>query len=111
MQRRVARGRIDIGGTLDLHGFTQNEARARLERFIGFAAARGEAVVLVVTGKGNLQPDAFSFAASPRGILRQRFLEWIEAPPLRGMITSVRPAHQRHGGRGAFYVFLRRYSS
>ena len=29
-------------------------------------------------------------------------------PPLVGLILQVAPAHQRHGGAGAFYVCLRR---
>ncbi len=109
LAKRVGRGRISIGATLDLHGMTQTEARRRLMSFIDFAMLRGERVVLVITGKGARDADdAMPFAEAPRGILRRRFLEWIEEPGLRGRIAQVRQAHQRHGGRGAFYVFLKR---
>ncbi|RFB05442.1 Smr/MutS family protein [Parvularcula marina] len=106
--RHVARGRVEIDAELDLHGLTQEQARTRLDHFIEFASLRGNRVVLVITGKGHLGESRYDpFEEAPRGILRQRFLEWVERTPLRDRISSVRPSHQRHGGRGAFYVFLK----
>ena len=105
--RKVARGRREIDATLDLHGLTQDQAYARLVRFVEFAASSGARTLLVVTGKGQGERPV-PFAEAPRGILRERFLSWVEAEPLAGRIASVRPAHQRHGGRGAFYVMLKR---
>ncbi len=107
LARRVARGRREIDATLDLHGLTQTAAYARLVSFVGFAAANGARTLLVVTGKGSDAP-AVPFAEAPRGILRRRFLDWVEEAPLSEKIASVRQAHQKHGGRGAFYVFLKR---
>ena len=105
--RKVARGRREIDASLDLHGLTQDQAYQRLVRFVDFAAASGARTLLVVTGKGRGERPV-PFAEAPRGILRERFLAWVEAEPLAARIASVRPAHQRHGGRGAFYVLLRR---
>ena len=42
------------------------------------------------------------------GILRHSLPHWLAAPPLTGRILEIAPAHQRHGGAGAFYVYLRR---
>lgn len=111
MPRKVGRGRVQIDATLDLHGMTQTEAHTRLNRFVEFAQMRGHRVLLVITGKGppDTKPDPFEEA--PRGILRRRFLEWVETPPLSPRLTSVAQAHQRHGGRGAFYLFLKRAGS
>ena len=107
--KRVARGRLPISATLDLHGLTQIEAESRLKHFVEFASISGDRVLLIITGKGGAGSDTPApFEAAPRGILRRRFLEWIETPPLRGKIASVKSAHQKHGGRGAFYVFLRK---
>jgi DNA-nicking Smr family endonuclease len=33
---------------------------------------------------------------------------WLAAPPLNGRVLQVAPAHARHGGGGALYVYLRR---
>lgn len=107
MGRRVARGRHDIAATLDLHGLTQDQAYQRLVHFIEFAAARGDRTLLIITGKGVPGAKPAPFDPAPRGILRQRFLEWVDQPPLRDRIASVQASHQKHGGRGAFYVFLK----
>ena len=105
--RRIARGRREIDASLDLHGMTQDEAYARLTRFVQFGDAQGFRTLLIVTGKGRGEARV-PFAEAPRGILRERFLDWVERPPLSDRIASVRGAHPRHGGRGAFYVMLRR---
>ena len=99
IDRRAARGRIPIDATLDLHGHYQVSAHAALRAFISNARARGDRCVLVITGKGAQSTGS--------GILRRRFLEWVEERDLREQITRVANAHQRHGGGGAFYVFLK----
>lgn len=99
LDRRVARGRLPIDATLDLHGFYQASAHAALRAFINSAAARGHRCVLVITGKGA--------QSSGSGVLRRRFLEWVEEQDLRENVARIAQAHQRHGGAGAFYVFLK----
>ncbi|ADM08982.1 smr domain protein [Parvularcula bermudensis HTCC2503] len=109
MVRRVSRGRLTIDATLDLHGLRQEEAEAALHRFIHTRRHRGDRVVLIITGKGRpsslSKPEEGPFAV--RGILRRRFLEWIDQRGLREHLSAVEPAHQKHGGGGAFYLFLR----
>lgn len=85
---------------------TQVEAHRALLRFMASAANNGVRLVLVVTGKGR------ATALDARGgVLRSRFLDWVEEPPLRGEIARVAPAKQKDGGAGAFYVFLKRKSA
>lgn len=102
LDRRVARGRIAIERTLDLHGLRQDDARRRLSRCLATAARDSVLLVLVITGKGRTD-DGRS-----RGVLRARFLDWIEEEPLRGAIARVSPASRQDGGAGAFYVFLKK---
>ena len=99
LDRRAARGRIAIEATLDLHGYNQGAAHAALRQFLIRANANHHRCVLVITGKGA--------ASSGSGILRRRFLEWINERELRDAISRVAQAHQRHGGAGAFYIFLK----
>ncbi len=99
LDRRAARGRMPIDATLDLHGYYQAGAHAALRAFIADANARRYRCVLVITGKGA--------QSSGSGILRRRFLEWVEEPDLRQAIARIAQAHPRHGGAGAFYVFLK----
>lgn len=103
LDRAAASRRMEIERTLDLHGMTQVQAHRALLQFIASAAGDGARLVLIVTGKGKpAAPDARG------GVLRSRFLDWVEEPPLKGDIARVAPAKQKDGGAGAFYVFLKR---
>lgn len=120
LEKLVRRGRKPIDATLDLHGLTQIVAHERLKHFIGKAHGRGLHCVLVITGKGGKPLDRFqrqqTAAHSPvaldrpasRGVLRERFLTWVEQSPLREQITRVATAKNADGGAGAFYVFIKR---
>ena len=96
--RRITRERDDMGPRLDLHGMTQDEARARLAAFLARAHAEGWRAVMVITGKGS-RGD---------GVLRRYAPEWLAAPDLRHIVAGVAEAHRRHGGEGALYVALKR---
>ena len=96
--KRVRRGRVDIEAKIDLHDMTQDKARPALHRAIMRASNRNKSCLLVVTGKG-LRGD---------GVLRRNFPIWIGEPTVRPLIASYAPAHLKHGGTGAWYVFLKR---
>ena len=103
---RFKRGKMAIEGRLDLHGMTRQGAHAALRRFLLGAAAADKRCVLVITGKGDT-PSGHAYAGE-RGILRRRFQEWVGEDDFRQHINRVSAAHARHGGSGAFYVFLKR---
>ena len=84
----------------------QVTARAALYGFLLEAAARGHRCVLVITGKG-VRPDGFNSGRLGAGILRRRFREWLNEDAFRQHVVRAAPAHPRHGGTGAFYVFLK----
>jgi DNA-nicking Smr family endonuclease len=104
---RLRRGRMEPEARLDLHGLRQDQAHARLARFVLDAQARGLRLVLVITGKGR---EDRSDAVIPErtGVLRHAVPRWLTAPPLTGRVIETRPAHVRHGGGGALYLYLRR---
>jgi DNA-nicking Smr family endonuclease len=97
-KRRIARGRDEIAGRLDLHGYDQDAARVRLRHFLLDAQDRGARAVLVITGKGF----------SGQGVLRRRTPEWLADPAFRSVVAGLSPAEGRHGGEGAYYVALKR---
>lgn len=104
---RLVRGKIEPQARLDLHGMNREAARGALVRFILRAQAEGMRLVLVITGKGR--PDLSDAIVPERtGILRHSLPHWLNAPPLTGRVLEMRPAHQRHGGVGAVYLYLRR---
>jgi DNA-nicking Smr family endonuclease len=97
-EKRVRRGKLDIGASLDLHGFTQSSGHAALTRFLHAAHARGDRTVVVITGIGR----------RGEGILKRSLPEWIAERGLREIVSGFAQAHRVHGGAGAFYVFLRK---
>lgn len=97
-ERRVRRGQLEVGGSLDLHGFHQDSGRAAVLRFLHAAQARGDRTVIVITGAGR----------SGQGVLKQRLPEWLAAAELKPIVAGYAQAHRTHGGAGAFYVFLKR---
>ncbi len=98
LHRRLARGREALAARVDLHGLTQDAARAALTGFVRRSVDDGWRAVLVITGKG----------VSGDGVLRRRVPEWLAAAPIREHIAGVSEAHRRHGGEGALYVALKR---
>ena len=110
-EQRLKRGRIEVDGTLDLHGLTQDRAHSALRAFLITAQARGDRMVLVITGKGRTEGVRFeseTMWGSGRGILRRLVPEWLAQPEFRVYVSGYRDAHQRHGGGGAIYVRIRR---
>lgn len=101
--RKIAKGRLDIDGRIDLHGLTQSEAHTLLLRFLQSAQFRGFRHVLIITGKGkSLQSD---------GILRQLVPHWLSTPAFRIYISAINDAARHHGGDGAIYLKLRKLSA
>jgi DNA-nicking Smr family endonuclease len=97
-EKRVRRGKLEIDGSFDLHGYTQDGARAALISFLQGAHARGARTVIVVTGKGR----------TGEGVLKKRFPDWIASAEIKPLLAGYAQAHRDHGGAGAFYVFLKR---
>jgi DNA-nicking Smr family endonuclease len=104
---RMKRGKLVPEGRIDLHGMTLDQAHPALIRFILNAQASGKRLVLVITGKGKSGDDDGPIPR-PRGILKRQVPHWLEIPPLAQAVLQVTPSHIRHGGEGAFYVYLKR---
>ncbi|SDW12713.1 Smr/MutS family protein [Roseicitreum antarcticum] len=104
---RLRRGKLTPDAKIDLHGMTLAEAHPALIGFIMRCHVRGDRLVLVITGKGR---TASSDGLIPRrqGALKQDVPHWLRNMPLRPLVLELREAHQRHGGAGALYVYLRR---
>ena len=105
--KKMKRGKTDPEATFDLHGMTVAQAHASLVHFLMTSYARNLRLVLVITGKGKFQKDT---GPIPRqvGILRHQVPQWLRMPPLRDKILQVSEAHGKHGGSGAYYVYLRK---
>jgi DNA-nicking Smr family endonuclease len=107
---QMRKGKLAPESRLDLHGLTLSEAHAELVPFILSAWSSGQRLVLVITGKGKPR-DERNFgghAATRHGVLRHHVPHWLSLPPLKSVVLQMTEAHQRHGGSGALYVYLRR---
>lgn len=100
-ERRIRRGQTPISATLDLHGHTQDSAHKLLVSFLMHQRQQGASCVLVITGKGRLG----------EGILRRRLLSWLGTTDARHLVSGYAEAHRKHGGSGAWYIFLRKSKS
>ncbi len=104
---RLRRGKTAPEARVDLHGHTLDRAHDVLHGFIARAAGQGMRCVLVITGKGRARDEEDIFPTRT-GILKHSVPRWLTQPPLGSLVVGVFPAHARHGGGGAFYVYLRK---
>jgi DNA-nicking Smr family endonuclease len=104
---KMKRGKLKPEARIDLHGMTMAEAHPDLVAFILGSQAVGRRLVLVITGKGKDRDDGGPIPTR-FGVLRHQVPQWLALPPLSQAILQVTPAHLRHGGHGAYYVYLRR---
>jgi DNA-nicking Smr family endonuclease len=103
--RRLSRGLTQPDSSLDLHGHSLASAYALLDRGLERAVARGDRVLLLVTGK---PPRPESERPHARGAIRAAVADWLAQSRHADRIAAVRNAHPRHGGAGALYIVLRR---
>lgn len=104
---KMTRGKLDPEARIDLHGMTLAEAHPELIRFILNAQSAGLRLVLVITGKGKPGPDHGPIPVRT-GVLRHQVPHWLHMAPLGPAVLQVTEAHLKHGGGGAYYVYLRR---
>jgi len=104
---QMKRGKLRPEGKLDLHGMTLDRAHPALTRFILTAQQDGKRLVLVVTGKGKQRDDGGPIPVR-FGVLRHQVPHWLSTQPLSLAVLQVTQAHMRHGGGGAYYVYLRK---
>lgn len=113
--QRLARGQVVAEARFDLHGLRQDEAEDALFRFLARSRAAGLRLVLVITGKGEspftrhtLHSRHYHEAPERSGVLRPALPVWLASPRFRAEVTGFQPAHPKHGGGGAFYIWLRK---
>lgn len=97
-ERQIRRGDVEIDATCDLHYFNGDLAHSIMKRFVIRKRQEGCRSILIITGKGH----------GGEGLIRRSFRLWLETEEARSLITGFAPAHYKHGGTGAFYLFLRK---
>ena len=105
--KKMIRGKLTPEARIDLHGMTLDQAHPRLVDFVMEASSAGKRLVLIITGKGRNR-DAEGPIPERRGRLRHQVPLWLNTPPCNAVVLDIRTAHLRHGGEGAYYVYLKR---
>lgn len=82
---------------------TLDGAWTLIDQALGQAIARGERVLLLITG--HHRPGEPPIA---RGKIRAAVHDWLAVSRHSERIAAVRSAHRRHGGGGSLYLILRR---
>ncbi len=104
---KMRKGKISPEARIDLHGMTLAQAHPALMRFILNSWAMDRRLVLVITGKGKHRDDDGPIPVR-KGVLKHQVPHWLHSSPLREAVLQVTEAHLKHGGTGAYYVYLRR---
>ena len=96
--------------TLDLHGYTLDDANQTIENFIKKSYVDNISKLVIVTGKGihsNNEKDPY--VSKDLGILKYSVPEYIRNnQELMKMIYEIKEANIEDGGSGAFYIFLKK---
>lgn len=101
--KKLRSGSVVPDRVLDLHGMNLDDAWAAIDRGLEQAIARGDRVVLLITGHHRPGDSPVQ-----RGRIRAAVHDWLAASRHAGNIAAVRGAHGRHGGGGSLYLILRR---
>jgi DNA-nicking Smr family endonuclease len=101
--RRLRSGSVEPDRILDLHGMSLDGAWRAIDGALEQAIARGDRVLLLITGhQRSGEPPV------RRGAIRAAIHDWLAASRHSSEIAAVRGAHRRHGGGGSLYIVLRR---
>ena len=96
--------------SIDLHGYTLDEANKTIENFIIKAFSENINKLIVVTGKGlHSENENDPYVSKDLGILKYSVPEFItNNTSLMNMINEITDAKIEDGGGGAFYIFLKK---
>ncbi len=104
---RMKKGKLYPEARIDLHGMTLAQAHPALIGFVMRSYGEGKRLVLVITGKGKSKQDDGPIPVR-MGVLKHQVPQWLQMMPLKSVVMQVSEAHLKHGGSGAYYVYLRR---
>ena len=96
--------------SIDLHGYTLEQANKIIEDFIYQAYKEKVNKLIVVTGKGiHSQNEKNPYVSKDLSILKYSVPEYIvNSKRLMSIINEIKDANIEDGGSGAFYIFLKK---
>jgi len=106
----IGKNKIEKKRTIDLHGFTLDEANKTIETFINKSFKDEVSKLIVVTGKGlHSKNESNPFVSKKLSILKYSIPEFIKSNDvLMKKIIEIKDADIKDGGSGAFYIYLKK---
>ena len=99
-----------VNNTIDLHGFTLEEANKKIEKLINDAYEKDVSKVIVITGKGihsNVEKDPY--VSKDLSTLKFSVPDYIKNNlELMKKIREIKDADKEDGGSVAFYIYLKK---
>jgi DNA-nicking Smr family endonuclease len=96
--------------SLDLHGYSLDEANKKIESFINNSYQKGADKLIIVTGKGlHSKNESDPFVSKKLSILKYSIPEYISNnKDIMKKINEIKDADIKDGGSGAFYIYLKK---
>ena len=96
--------------SIDLHGYTLDEANKTIEDFINKAFSENINKLIIVTGKGlHSENEKDPYVSKDLGILKYSVPEFIKNDEeLMRIIIEIKEASIEDGGSGSFYIYLKK---
>ena len=107
---RIKKNNYEKTRTIDLHGFTLEEANRKIQNFILKAFDDKVSKLIIVTGKGiHSDVEKNPYVSKDLSILKYSVPEFISNNNvLMSKIREITDAKIEDGGSGAFYIYLKK---
>ena len=101
----------EIIKTIDLHGFSLENANNVIEAFIIQCFKKNVNKIIVITGKGLRSKSIRNpYVSKDLSILKYSVPDFIKLKPnLMKIIKKIEEAKIEDGGEGAFYIYLKKF--
>ena len=105
------RNEKEIIKTIDLHGFSLDNANNVIEEFITKCFESNVSKIVVITGKGLRSKTAKNpYVSKDLSILKHSVPDYIKSRQnLMKIIKKIKEANIEEGGQGAFNIFLKKF--
>ena len=99
--------------SIDLHGYTLEKANIAIKEFILKAFKESVNKLIIVTGKGiHSDVEKDPYVSKDLSILKYSIPEFIKNNKnLMEKIIEIKEADVKDGGKGAFYIYLKKFKS
>ena len=107
---KIKKGKIPVEKTIDLHGYSLEDARQLFIQVIKDCYFKDIRCLLFITGKGAGKKNNHDQTQTKLfyGKIRNDFLNWARHESIQQKILLVHQASAKYGGDGAFFIYLRR---